>query len=78
MAETAVQAVDRALLAVLPPDALFAVGGRVRDEQRTAFDGIERVAKDLDYVVLGVRLDELVARLSRAGPTSVVGASFAV
>ncbi len=70
--------VDRRLAAVLPPGALYAVGGRVRDEVRSALDGEPRIAKDLDYVAVGLGLDELVERLGRAGRTGVVGASFAV
>ena len=71
-------AIDAALAGVLPEGALFAVGGRVRDEVRSAIDGVERVAKDLDYVVVGLGLDELLDRLLRLGPADVVGASFAV
>jgi len=77
LADPAAEA-DAALLAVLPPEGLFAVGGRVRDEQRTALDGVIRPAKDLDYIVVGLELEDLVERLSRAGRTSIVGASFAV
>jgi poly(A) polymerase/tRNA nucleotidyltransferase (CCA-adding enzyme) len=73
-----VEAIDSRLAMVLPPNSLFAVGGRVRDEVRSELDGIERPAKDLDYVAVGVGLDELVERLSRAGRADVVGASFAV
>ncbi len=57
---------------------MYAVGGRVRDEVRSSLDGVVRVAKDLDYVVVGIGLDELVARLSRVGSADVVGASFSV
>ncbi len=70
--------VDARLLAVVPAESLFAVGGRVRDEQRSALDGVARAAKDLDYVVLGMSLGELVNRLGNAGSASVVGASFPV
>ena len=70
--------VDAALASVLPAGALFAVGGRVRDEVRSALDGVARPAKDLDYVVVGVALEDLVARLRTLGPADVVGASFAV
>ena len=72
------QAIDRRLASVLPADALFAVGGRVRDEVRTSLDGIARVAKDLDYVVVGLAFEELVSRLARIGRPNVVGASFSV
>ncbi|MDQ2858560.1 MAG: HD domain-containing protein [Candidatus Eremiobacteraeota bacterium] len=70
--------IDRALAAVLPQDSLFAVGGRVRDEVRSALDGIERPAKDLDYVVVGVGLDDLIERVSKVGRADIVGAAFAV
>jgi poly(A) polymerase/tRNA nucleotidyltransferase (CCA-adding enzyme) len=69
---------DALLEGALPAGSLFAVGGRVRDEIRTALDGRPRPAKDLDYVVTGVALDELVRRLEALGRTDVVGASFAV
>ena len=73
-----VEAIDARLAAALPPDSLFAVGGRVRDEVRSALDGVERPAKDLDYIAVGVELDDLVERLGRVGKADVVGASFAV
>ena len=78
MSDLNVAAVDRGVAGVLPPGALYAVGGRVRDEVRTSLDGISRPAKDLDYVATGLELDELVARLGRLGRADVVGASFAV
>ncbi len=70
--------VDERLAAVLPAGSLFAVGGRVRDEVRSELDGVARIAKDLDYVVVGIDFDELVARIRTAGSANVVGASFAV
>jgi tRNA nucleotidyltransferase (CCA-adding enzyme) len=69
---------DEKLASVLPPGSLYAVGGRVRDELRSREDGVARVAKDLDYVVVGVEFDDLVSRLRTLGPANVVGASFAV
>jgi tRNA nucleotidyltransferase (CCA-adding enzyme) len=69
---------DLELVAALPPGSLFAVGGRVRDELRSERDGERRIAKDLDYVVVGVEFDDLLRRLQRLGPANVVGASFAV
>ncbi len=71
-------AIDAALAAVLPADALYAVGGRVRDDVRAAIDGVAYPAKDLDYVVVGVELEDLVSRLRGLGRADVVGASFAV
>src|ERR1700681_1887065 len=71
-------AADAAIAAVLPAGSLYAVGGRVRDEVRTALDGIARPAKDLDYVAVGIELDDLVERLGRVGRAGVARASFAV
>ncbi len=67
---------DDRLRAVVPPDSLYAVGGRVRDEFRAGPDAIP--PKDLDYVVVGVALDDLIRRLQTLGSVNVVGASFAV
>ena len=67
---------DERLRTVLPPGTLYAVGGRVRDEFRAGPDA--RSPKDLDYVVVGVALDDLIARLQPLGTVNVVGASFAV
>src|SRR5580658_59237 len=69
---------DDVLVSVLPPAAVYAVGGRVRDELRAELDGIERPPKDLDYVVTGLALDDLLERLRAVGRVDVVGASFAV
>jgi tRNA nucleotidyltransferase (CCA-adding enzyme) len=69
---------DRRLAEVLPANALYAVGGRVRDEFRARLDPTIPPPKDLDYVVTGLTLDELVARLHAVGRVNVVGASFAV
>jgi tRNA nucleotidyltransferase (CCA-adding enzyme) len=67
---------DERLSAVLPPGALYAVGGRVRDEFRA--QGAASTPKDLDYVVVGIALEPLVARLAALGSVNIVGASFAV
>ncbi len=69
---------DAALAAVLPPGSLFAVGGRVRDEVRRGLEGAAFPAKDLDYVVTQVPLEDLKTRLGSLGRVDVVGASFSV
>ncbi len=69
---------DDVLIAALPTAEVYAVGGRVRDEFRTVLDGIERPPKDLDYVVTGIPLPELLEALRCVGRVDVVGASFAV
>ena len=77
MADVDPGALDRTLAGVFAPGTLYAVGGRVRDEIRTALDDLARPPKDLDYVVTGIDVAELVARLERVGAANV-GASFAV
>jgi tRNA nucleotidyltransferase (CCA-adding enzyme) len=69
---------DRALLAVLPAGSLYAVGGRVRDELRAQLDSTVEPPNDLDYVVVGIGLDELVGRIGPMGRVNIVGASFSV
>jgi poly(A) polymerase/tRNA nucleotidyltransferase (CCA-adding enzyme) len=69
---------DARLASVLPPGSLYAVGGRVRDELRSALDGIPRPASDLDYVAVGIGVSDLIERLQRIGRADLVGASFAV
>jgi len=78
MVDAASAHIDCTLAGALPPEALYAVGGRVRDEVRSEFYGAVRRAKDLDYVVVGLELDELLERLRRVGRADVAGASFAV
>jgi putative nucleotidyltransferase with HDIG domain len=69
---------DRRLAEALPAKALYAVGGRVRDEFRARFDPTIPPPKDLDYVVTGLSIEALVARLRSVGRVNVVGASFSV
>ncbi len=70
---------DQVLAAALPPGALFAVGGRVRDEIRSESEGLILEKKDLDYVVTGMPIEELRERLERLGArVDLVGAAFAV
>jgi tRNA nucleotidyltransferase (CCA-adding enzyme) len=69
---------DDVLIAALPQAAVYAVGGRVRDEFRQRLEAVERPPKDLDYVVTGISADALLAALRRAGRVDLVGASFAV
>lgn len=69
---------DAVLVEQLEPAQVFAVGGRIRDEIREGLTGIAAPPKDLDYVVEGVDISSLVARLQVVGRVDVVGASFAV
>jgi tRNA nucleotidyltransferase (CCA-adding enzyme) len=70
--------IDARIAAVVPAGSLYAVGGRVRDEVRAAIEEFEPPDSDLDYVVTGVALDELQARLGKLGRVDLVGAAFAV
>jgi poly(A) polymerase/tRNA nucleotidyltransferase (CCA-adding enzyme) len=69
---------DARLAAALPSGALYAVGGRVRDEIRARLAGDQASAPDSDYLVVGVPLEALAERLATLGRIDVVGASFAV
>ena len=69
---------DDSLAAWLPPGSLYLVGGRVRDELRAEFEGAEDVAKDLDYVVVGVPQERLIAILREHGRVDLVGSAFAI
>jgi putative nucleotidyltransferase with HDIG domain len=78
MTEETLARIDDTLAAALPAGSLYAVGGRVRDELRSELDGEERIAKDLDYVVVGIEFQHMVAALDRVARADVVGASFSV
>jgi tRNA nucleotidyltransferase (CCA-adding enzyme) len=69
---------DAVLTSLLAPAEIYAVGGRVRDEIRSRFDGRQRAPKDLDYVVPGIDGPRLIELLRSVGRVDVVGASFAV
>ena len=78
MTESEAARLDATLAGVLPDGALYAVGGRVRDEVRSAFEGREYPLKDLDYVAVGIDLNDLIDRLRPIGRSELVGARFAV
>jgi tRNA nucleotidyltransferase (CCA-adding enzyme) len=78
MSELDVAAIDTRLAGALPPGTLYAVGGRVRDELRAQIQGVPVELKDLDYVVVGVALEELVARLRTVARAELAGAAFPV
>ena len=70
--------VDRLLSEALPQGGIYAVGGSVRDAVLAELGGTQPQRPDLDYLVTGVPLDELVARLRKLGSAELVGASFGV
>jgi tRNA nucleotidyltransferase (CCA-adding enzyme) len=71
-------ALDARLAGALPPGALYAVGGRVRDEIRAHLAGDKAPAFDSDYLIVGLPLQPLAERLAKIGRVDIVGASFAV
>jgi tRNA nucleotidyltransferase (CCA-adding enzyme) len=71
-------AFDELLASILPAHSVYAVGGRVRDELRTEFGQAALPSKDADYVVTGVQMEDLAAKLSVHGRIDRVGASFSV
>lgn len=70
---------DDLLCRLLGDAGIYAVGGRVRDEILQEFGykppAVPRVP---DYVVTGIKLDDLVQSLRQAGTAELVGASFGV
>ena len=48
-------AIDACLAAALAPGELYAVGGRVRDEIRSALDGVDDAAPVEDLVRMALR-----------------------
>ena len=69
---------DGLLLEALPNGGVYAVGGRVRDEVLAELGRTPPTSPDLDYLVTGVRLNELLDRLADVGRAELVGASFGV
>ena len=69
---------DRVLVEALAPGIVYSVGGRVRDELRAETSTEVAAPKDLDYVVTGLTIEDLTARLRAVGKLDIVGASFAV
>jgi tRNA nucleotidyltransferase (CCA-adding enzyme) len=74
---------DDLLSRLLPTAGLYAVGGRVRDEVLAEhgfrrFEGHSQASAVPDYLVTGIKLDDLVHSLRQAGAAELVGASFGV
>ena len=70
--------VDRLLVETLRGGRVYAVGGRVRDEVLVQLGRLRPAAVDLDYLVSGLPLDAIIARLGEIGRAELVGASFGV
>lgn len=69
---------DFRLRDAVAPAELYAVGGRVRDEFRARYEAEIAEPKDLDYVVAGLSLEQLLERLRPIGKLDVVGAAFSI
>jgi tRNA nucleotidyltransferase (CCA-adding enzyme) len=69
---------DKLLINVLPSAGIYAVGGRVRDEVLAELGRPVDVEPNLDYLVTGTTLDEVIAALRPLGHAELVGSSFGV
>jgi tRNA nucleotidyltransferase (CCA-adding enzyme) len=70
--------IEAALVEALPDAGIYAVGGSVRDAVLAELGRPQPHQPDLDYLVTGVRLEELLKRLADHGRAELVGASFGV
>ena len=70
--------IDADILNVLHKGTIYAVGGRVRDELLAARDRPVASEQNLDYLVSGLTLDEMLAALKPLGNAELVGSSFGV
>lgn len=80
MTQPIVKTVDQLLLSSLSGAGIYAVGGRVRDEVLAALGRPPpmRDKPDLDYLVTGLALQDIIARLGAVGRAELVGASFGI
>lgn len=69
---------DGLLVQTLGEGNVFAVGGRVRDEQLADLGKPAHSSYDSDYLITCVPYDEIVQKLETLGSTELVGASFGV
>lgn len=76
--EQPVESLDSLLVRTLVGGRVFAVGGRVRDEFLAEIGRPQPQNPDLDYLVAGISLDEVIRRLGAVGKAELVGASFGV
>lgn len=70
--------IEAVLAAALPNAGIYAVGGSVRDAVLAELGRPQPHQPDLDYLVAGIRLEELLTRLAEHGRGELVGASFGV
>ena len=65
---------EKAIKAISKLGKLYEVGGAVRDDLL----GLEHAGYDRDYLVTGVKIDDLIGELKKSGRVDVVGKSFGV
>jgi tRNA nucleotidyltransferase (CCA-adding enzyme) len=70
--------IEAVLVDALPEAGIYAVGGSVRDGVLAELGRPQPNPPDLDYLVTGIRLDDLLERLAAHGRAELVGASFGV
>ena len=70
--------VDKALASVLHNGTIYSVGGRVRDEILIGMGRDVYRNPNLDYLVTGVSLDDVLGALQKLGRAELVGSSFGV
>ena len=71
--------IDAAILEALPDGGVFSVGGRVRDEVLAELGRANPDDKpNLDYLVTGLTVEQIIAALAPLGHADFVGASFGV
>lgn len=70
--------IDQQLTAALPQAGVYAVGGRVRDEVLSELGRPIHRKPNLDYLVTGLTLEEIIKDLRPLGHAELVGSSFGV
>jgi putative nucleotidyltransferase with HDIG domain len=78
LSNAAAREIEEILVSALPEAGIYAVGGSVRDAVLAELGRTQPKQPDLDYLVTGVRLEELLKRLAAHGRAELVGASFGV
>jgi tRNA nucleotidyltransferase (CCA-adding enzyme) len=76
--EQSVEQFDSLLVRTLAGGRIYAVGGRVRDEFLAEIGRPQEGIPNLDYLVTGLPLEEVIRRLGAVGKAELVGASFGV
>lgn len=69
---------DRLIQSALAGGRVYAVGGRVRDELLAELGRPVDRKPDLDYLVTGLSLQDIIVRLGQLGRAELVGATFGV